>query len=315
MKTSTTVIKLPFDKLIHLFFKESGNQFSLDTNIGKGYLQIFDLEQGLQARLWDCSFEKVIEMYNDVDVTSENWYFSLAFFLKIHGLQFANKGSILEENTIWDTIFLSSISNYKIHIASKATISCLSVSFSKKWLNNNVLKSNKAFKNLKVHLDTTASFSLLESMSISEKGMIQELLDASWEKAFGSFYIKSVVLKIIYDFFSTLSEKQTFNTNDVLPCTAITEVEKYLHDHISGPLPNLKNLADKFVISESTLKRRFKRRHGVNMSTYFLHKKIEYAKQIMENKNISETASMLGYKNANSFINMFKKYMRPDIST
>ncbi len=312
MKTSTSVIKLPFDKLINLFTKKSAHTFVLDPIIGKGFVQILGLEKGLQARFWQCCFNEGIEMYSDAGSEYENSYFTLAFFLNIQGLQFANRGTFLHENIIWDTIFISAVSDYKIHIAFKARVHCVSISFSKKWLNNNVLKDNEVFKNLKEKIDTTELFSLLESMSSSEKKTIQELLDSSWEKSLGSFYIKSAVLKIICDFFYKLKEKQTFIMNDISPYTSITQVGKYLCDHLLCPLPNLKHLADKFSKSESTLKRHFKKRYGVNMSTYFIKKKMEYAQQLIHEKNtsVSEIAFMLGYRNVNNFITMFRKHTK-----
>lgn len=312
MKTLTSVIKVPFDKLINLFTKRSENRFVLDSVLGRGFLQIFELEKGLQSRFLDCNFNEDIEMYSDPGFEFENSYFTLAFFLNMQGLQFADKGTFLQENIIWDTAFISAVSDYKIHIAARARVHCLSISFSKKWLNNNVFKDNISFKNLKEKINTTESLSLLESMNLSEKKIIQELLDASWKKSLGSFYIKSAVLKIICDFFYKLKEKQTFNMNSFSPGTSITEVEKYLINHLLCPLPNLKDLASKFSISESTLKRYFKKTYGVNMSTYFIQKKMEYAKQLIQEKNMSvnETAFMLGYRNVNNFITMFKKHIK-----
>ncbi|HKG69022.1 MAG TPA: AraC family transcriptional regulator, partial [Segetibacter sp.] len=60
------------------------------------------------------------------------------------------------------------------------------------------------------------------------------------------------------------------------------------------------------------LKRHFKKKYGVNMSTFFIRKKMEYAQQLINEKNtsVSETAFMLGYKNVNDFITMFGKYAK-----
>jgi YesN/AraC family two-component response regulator len=44
---------------------------------------------------------------------------------------------------------------------------------------------------------------------------------------------------------------------------------------------------------------------------------MEYAQELMnrENKNIKETARILGYKNANNFITMHEKYIRIENQT
>ncbi len=85
MNTSTSVINIPFDELINLFTKRSVNKFILNRGIGKGYVQIFELEKGLQSRFWDCCFNEDVEMYSDAASDSENSYFTLAFFLNIQG--------------------------------------------------------------------------------------------------------------------------------------------------------------------------------------------------------------------------------------
>ncbi len=312
MKTATPVIKVPFHKLIDLFIQKSEHRFILDPLTGNGSVQIFEVERGLQARFWDCCFNQEIQTYSELASELDNSYFTLAFFLNMQGLQFTNRGTVLPENIIWDTVFISAVCDYKIHVALKTTVHCMSISFSKKWLNNNVFEDNEAFDKLKGQLNTIESCSILESMTSSEKKVIQELLEASWEKSFGSFYIKSAVLKIVCDFFYKLKAKQTFNKSNVSPGTSIVEVERYLCDHLLLPLPNLKHLAGKFSVSEPTLKRHFKKRYGVNMSTYFTKKKMEYAQQLMheKDKSVRETAFMLGYKHVNNFIAMFKKHIK-----
>lgn len=312
MKTSIPVINISFERLIDLFIKKSKELSILDRSIGRGYLQIFELEAGLQVRFWDCCFSQEIETHSHVASELKNSYVTLAFFLDMQGVQFTNRGTVLPENIIWDTVFISAVSDYKIHVAPGAVVRCMSISFSKKWLNNNVFKASTVFDKLREQIDTIESFSILESMSLSEKKIIGELLDAFWQKPFGSFYIKSGVLKIIYDFFYKLKERHPLNIDNISPAVSIAAVEKYLCDHLSSPLPDLKHLAHEFAVSESTLKRHFKKRYGVNMSTYFIKRKMEYAQQLLqdENKSMSEAASMLGYRNVNNFITILKKHVK-----
>ncbi|MEO6218932.1 MAG: hypothetical protein ABIO81_00785, partial [Ginsengibacter sp.] len=166
MKISTPAINVPFERLIDLFKEKSKQLFILDRSMGRGYLQIFELEAGLQARFWDCFFNQEIETHSDVASEFENSYVTLAFFLNMSGLQFTNRGTVLPENIIWDTVFLSAICDYKIHVAPGAVVRCMSISFSKKWLNNNVFKGSEAFDKVREQIDTIESFSILKSMSL-----------------------------------------------------------------------------------------------------------------------------------------------------
>lgn len=314
MKTFSPPNKVAFEKVIDLFVKRSENKYVLNSSYGKGYVQTFELEKGLQARFWDCCFNEGIQFFSDKHPEFANTHFTLIFFFRMQGLRFARKGIFLQESLIWDTLFISASTDYKINISPGERLQCLEISLSKKWISNNVFKDNDAFNNLKEKINITGQFSLLESMSIPEKKMMEEFLETSWKKFLGTFYIKSVVLRIVCDFFCKLKEKQGLNLMEASPGASIVEIEKYLLDHILSPMPNLKHLATKFLMSDSTLKRHFKKRYGLNMSNFFLNKKMEYAKQVMENENkdINEVAHMLGYKNASNFIVMFKKYMRPE---
>ncbi len=315
MKTSPLSYKVPFEKLTGLFTTNSESFSVLEPSIGEGLLQIFKLAKGLQVGFWDCSFNHGIEMYSEARKGVDNTYFTLAFFLNTEGFQFGNKDTPLKESRIWDTLFISANSNCKMYISPKIKGQCLSINFSKKWLCENVFDGNDAFENLKEKIFKRECFSLFESMNASEKKLLEDLLDVSWKKSFGSFYIKSSVFKIISDFFHKIKERETLSTTKSYLDTAITEVEKYLSNNLTGTMPNLKDIACTFSINEATLKRHFKKRYGVNMSTYFIRRKMEYARSLINerNMNLTETANTLGYRNVNQFVALFEKTTGIDI--
>ncbi len=313
MKTFGAPLPVAFDQLTNLFKTSSESISILKPCVGEGLVQICNLEEGLQARFWDCSFNQGIEMYSNQQTGVSKTNFTLAFFPDTKGFRFGNRDTPLKESTIWDTILISSNSNYKMHISSNIKALCISISFSKGWLVENVFEGNDAFKNLKEKMLMAESFSLLDSMNASEKKLVQELFDISWKKSLGSFYIKSCVLKIVCDFFHKIKGRETFSINNT-PCldSSIAEIEKTLSNNLAGKLPNIRQLACKFSLSELTIKRHFKRRYGVNMSTYFIRRKMEYAKNLLHEKNmdVTEAAHLLGYKNVNHFISILKKYHR-----
>ncbi len=91
---------------------------------------------------------------------------------------------------------------------------------------------------------------------------------------------------------------------------AMQQVEQRLMQSLEERLPSLKELAREFALSESTLKRHFKAVYGKGLYEYYLGKKMELAKWLLQEKKISvsETAYMLGYEKVSAFIGMFKKY-------
>ena len=310
MKNAPSAYKVSFNELSSLFVRQSEHTLVLEPAIGKGLVHIFDLEKGLQVRFWNCSFNEEVEIYNDGSNEDKKRYFTLAFFLNRQGLKFASNTILFQENIIWDTAFITPGCDYKIYIPSGGRAYCLNISFSERWFNNNILKSNEAFNTLKEKMDIPELFPLFECMNLEERKSILELFDSSWKKPFGSFYIKSAILRITSDFFYKLKEREISSTNKQCLTTSIAEVEKYICDHLTHSLPDLKDLAQRFSMSESTLKRHFKKIYGVNISTYFFQKKLEYARKLIHEKNINicEAAAMVGYRNVNHFITMLKKH-------
>src|SRR4030095_2730843 len=311
METQGIVNKVAFSELIHLFNKRSSNTFVLAPSIGEGSVLIFHLEKGLQACIWDCSFTGGIEIFNDPGNGNENPYFTLAFFLNTKGLRFANQNILLEDSMVWNCVFISSIASYKIYIDPLVQGRCVSISFSKKWFENNIVEGNDQFRILKEKICVTDSFLFFDSMNASEKKLIQGLFNVSWKKSLGSFYIKSSILKIISDFFYRIKERATFGLTG-FGGDIIAMVEDHLCNHLTEALPNLKDLALRFGLSASTLRRNFKERYGMNISTYFLCKKMEYAKELMDKKKMTsaETALFLGYTSVHHFARVYQKIMK-----
>lgn len=89
----------------------------------------------------------------------------------------------------------------------------------------------------------------------------------------------------------------------------IRRVEERLLQSLEEMLPSQKQLAKEFALSESTLKRHFKAVYGKTMYEYYLEKKMDLARRMLQEKkvSVSETAYILGYGKVSAFISMFKK--------
>jgi AraC-like DNA-binding protein len=309
MKTPTSVNRFSFTELLNLFTRISEHSYVVAKHLGQGYVQVYNLEKGLQVRLWNVAFLEDTELYSELDSQYESSYYTLAFFLNTDGLKFYKGAKFLPENIIWDTVFITAATNYKIHISSMAKGCCLGISFSSNWLRNNVFINDSSFIYLEERIFSLQTLTLHESMTASEKMQVQELMENTCKNLLGTFYIKTCILKIVYDFFYRVKDKELeiYNSSVYDP---ISEIEKHLHNNITGSLPNLKELAKKLALSESTILRHFKKAYGVTISAYFMRKKIKYAQQLIieGDKSIEETATLIGLKNVNNLKTMMKKY-------
>lgn len=82
---------------------------------------------------------------------------------------------------------------------------------------------------------------------------------------------------------------------------------QFMNDNMQN-ISHICDIANALSISESELKRTFKRETGVGVMTYFRNMKIHYAKQILrnENMNITEISDKLGYNSIHHFSREFK---------
>jgi AraC-like DNA-binding protein len=309
-RESLSSYKLSFDELPNLFTTRSASVSVLDPHVGEGVVHVYNLAKGLQARFWDCTFYHEIEMFTGFGKTDHHRHFTLAFFKNTEGFKFGNSDTSMKDSIIWDTVLISGRSNYKMRIRPNIKGQCLSISFTKNWLCENIFQARTIDKRT-INVLLTEAVSLISSMDASEKKMVHELLDFSWKKSFGSFYIKSCVLKIITDFFSRIKERETAGFTEVSLERSMLEVEDYLFSHLTGRLPSLKHLAHRFSLTEPIIKKHFRKKYGENISTYFMLSKLKYGQYLMQQKNMSikETAALLGYRNVNHFVAMLKKYL------
>ena len=89
----------------------------------------------------------------------------------------------------------------------------------------------------------------------------------------------------------------------------IAKAEKIMNDNLFLLFPGIEFLANKVGISPTKFKLDFKRIYGQSPYQYYSNKKLECAKTILVEKNVSvkNIAESLGYINVSKFIIAFKK--------
>jgi AraC-like DNA-binding protein len=87
-------------------------------------------------------------------------------------------------------------------------------------------------------------------------------------------------------------------------------VEKWLCEHVTKEFPGTKVLAQQFTVSESTLKRHFRKKFGMTISAYVTSKKMQYAKGLVSEQGLpfAEAARLIGYRSVQSFKEAFANY-------
>jgi AraC-like DNA-binding protein len=299
---------VPYHLLIDFFIKSGDYSLMVNPYLGEGNVQLFNLERGLQARIWNCYFFKDVELYTQQVATDGHPYYTLINFMDTQGVQLINSLDNTPFGKPWDQLFLSAVSDYQLHIQANIRLHCLSISFSKNWLLKTI-NENPRLNAVGATLQCN-KIAMREMMNGDEKKWLGTIIGTVKNTPYKTFYIKSRAIKAISDLFQKLIVRSDLLMSNGQPRDRLMEIEQHLCSNIAAPLPDLKALAQQFHMSESTLKRKFKERYGVNMSAYFSKKKMAYAQKLMTEAGISlkDTATMLGYKNATNFSTILKKY-------
>ncbi|HWJ24919.1 MAG TPA: helix-turn-helix domain-containing protein [Flavisolibacter sp.] len=157
-----------------------------------------------------------------------------------------------------------------------------------------------------------AAIGTLMLLNEPEKNELKHMIMHAQKEAYVSFHLRSMILKFVATTLHKIRASDLAISQDRGNYIPFDDVECYLNQHKLKNLPDLKCLAQKFCISESTLKRQFKKHYGVSMSDYFYKLKFGYAEQLMRSKGItcSEAGQLIGYKNMQHFSQMFNKYYK-----
>lgn len=88
----------------------------------------------------------------------------------------------------------------------------------------------------------------------------------------------------------------------------LEKIRAYLSLHLDNP-PSLPELSKRFMLNEKKLKQEFKRLYGTTIYAFVIQERMEKAKKLlMEDYNVNELSTMLGYQSVSHFIKVFKSY-------
>jgi AraC-like DNA-binding protein len=309
-----------FDLIQPLGEFNSENILALDKPVGDGTIAVIDIENGLQIRIWDCAFINDLEIDRRPTPCTGDCTFTIVYYLTPGSFKLAegqNLPSVI--NRLWNTVLISSNAAFKVNILGKQPLKCLSINFTREWLQQNILEDidftgHLLFKSI----EEKSPFVIFESLAQGEKEIIAGMFDNKFHQSFGKFFFRSKTLNLLTEFFLKLKNRASLYQGSTLYHEGqINQAEKKISEHLNSTLPNLRTLAKELSISESTLKRYFRKIYGKNISSYFFEKKMEYAKELLTKKTgtVTEVSYMLGYEKPSQFIRMFKRHygVRPGL--
>lgn len=200
-----------------------------------------------------------------------------------------------------------------------------------------VIKGTPRIRSIKIRMDPLVLYELLEGRveGLPEKmstflnslgggvmilgGKINAAMKAAAENILGNpcenvlqqFQLESKVLDLLH-----LHLQEIYESRKDSLLTGVVDSGKMhaimardmLMESLDSP-PGLNNIADKLGISPFTLKTAFNRVFGTSMHKYIQSKRMEAAKQLLEqgDMNVNEVAAEIGYSNVSRFIDAFNR--------
>ena len=161
------------------------------------------------------------------------------------------------------------------------------------------------------NFDTNQTILQTKSISSEIANSVEQLVSNTINPSFQKLYVRGKVLEILSLYFN-----ETFNDNvDQCPFVAnsddVTKIKKakeILIKDLNNP-PTLESLSKAIGLNIKKLKIGFKDLYGMPAFTYLLNYKMEHARKLLHlnNQNINEVASIVGYSSATHFIAAFKR--------
>jgi AraC-like DNA-binding protein len=306
--------KKSFFDLIRAFGElNNESEIRLDKKAGEGSIKVLDIEEGLQIRIWDCTFNTELNIHRKTCENPADKTFTLVYYLtpgtfSLQGCPGAN-GTI---NQLWNTVFMTSDAEFNVKIMPGKPMQCLSLNFTPQWLQENIFV-DVDFQDhfFQQQVIDTKPCTVFESINNNEKMVIANLFQNKYHQSFGKFFFRSKALNLLTEFFLKMRRRISSHRGTALYHEQqIVHAEKKLMDNLHNGLPDIKVMASELMISESTLKRYFKKIYGKNIYEYYLEKKMIHARQLLDSRKstVTEIAYTLGYEKVSQFITMFKRF-------
>lgn len=296
------------------------NNFRLDfPDVGKeesplsrGTVQKKHIDAGLNMRVWNLHFAQAISLTKAAEPMHSQFY--LLFILTPESITLESVDEHLQYNNYRERHALLIPDNVPVQFTVKAhmPVQIIELNISVWWLKDLLLGSNAQSSVSQLWGDPEYKTVYTETGSWQINILASQLFSQVHEADAAVSGIRPLAISLITAFIDrtfSLRSPDVSRVKDIYH-GKMEEAEQILMQHLKDKLPNLSQIARQLAISESTLKRHFKLIYGKSIYGYYLARKMELARQLMENNtsSVNEMADMLGYEKVSYFIEIFKKY-------
>ena len=289
---------------------QHGNSFSFDNEILKGEVVGSNADKGLFIRKWRLSALRGLMLRILGGANTSERKFRLYYFLSPTIFKLHNQRKKFHVSGSRNNIFLHDNLAIELQLGLKQTLYAFEIIFNHQWLTEQLNDADPTVKfNVDRYINESANSFLIEPFTLAEYQTLHELEVCMLMDHSEDFYIRSRAYNLIISFFFKIINRkasriiQTGGEYDQL-----TQAEMLIMENIQKP-PSIATIARKVNMSVPTLLRKFKLIHGKSIHGYYVEKKMELAKRMILEHNITikRMANILGYKQVSAFIETFSK--------
>jgi len=282
---------------------------------GSGLIKSISLEEGLHMRYSRLRYHEDIELIRLAKQADGEIIFGLSFLLTPGSLQMTKPftKSVLPAGYPHNVFLTSNNTRLSTRIREGLLSHTIELLFSREWLYTHLAGMEEKIEAVMEVLEGEELESIITETTQPVDDHLLSEMEFELNKPFINLLtLRSRALTLLANIINRLPgrNRSPVPAREAYYVQTIRLVEQRLVQSLQDMLPSQKQLAREFALSESTLKRHFKAIYGKTMYEYYLEKKMELAKCLLQEKRISvsETAYRLGYEKVSAFIIIFKKY-------
>ncbi|HEX9510345.1 MAG TPA: AraC family transcriptional regulator [Puia sp.] len=291
------------------------NTMHIPSPRGSGLIKSIFLEEDLYMRYTRLRYYEDIEVIRLAKQADGEIIFALSFLLTPDSLKLIKpfiQPAVRPGHP--NNVFLTSNNTRLSAMIPEGMLShTIELLFSREWLHTHLAGMGEKIEAVSEVLVEEELASVIAEMTRPEEDHLLSEIEFELNKPiFNLLTLRSRALMLLANIINRLPgrNRSTLPLREAYYVQTIRQVEQRLVQSLQDMLPSQKQLAKEFALSESTLKRHFKAIYGKTMYEYYLEKKMDLAKCLLQEKRISvsETAYRLGYEKVSAFIIIFKKY-------
>ncbi|NFD17520.1 AraC family transcriptional regulator [Clostridium botulinum] len=314
MENKKTVVDM-YDKYVKEQFKCKtsdellGKKYIIGKQFGVGNFSRMKIEDGLEiSKINMYSTDMYFDNRGYGDHILEIGY-CYSGITKILALP-SNKEYILKEGQVFIYKALNDVEHFKFKYDKCKTVS-IHMHF------NTIKKAVNPIWEDKVIMDWETQMNnifkkdilIIEKASYDIKKIAEEIDDIQIDNMMGYMKLKLKTIEFLAIFFEKNSNIKLIQSSEDEERESIIKAKDIISNNLREP-PSLKKLAGDLNISLYKLQKAFKNVTGNTVYEYIKKSKIEKAKYLLKNTNMSilEIANEIGYENPSKFSNAFKGY-------